>query len=115
VVLQGKKRRKNNKIRAKVMQLNEKGVDVLSLEELSTLVENLRKIDAKLPHQQIVCQAAFDQSLLQNDWKFAAECFASGYLTQSIIQTSDEVNPWNFVLKSTPVCINNQLYIFPNY
>lgn len=100
------------KIRSKISKLHVKSLEELSLTEIHDLIEKLIQIDAKLPHQNRVCQFGFEKALIDNDWNKAVQFFAAGYTNNSILHGDD--NQWNFVIHSVPVCINNQLYLFPN-
>ena len=103
-----------DKIRSKITELQEKGIETLTSNECRDLIEKLIKIQCKLPHQNLICKIGFEKSLASNDWKKAVQFFSTGYLNDSILNNSEEINQWNFVTNSTPVCINNEIYLFPN-
>jgi len=103
-----------DKIRSKITELQEKGIETLTSNECRDLIEKLIKIQCKLPHQNLICKIGFEKSLACNDWKKAAQFFSTGYLNDSILNNCEEINQWNFVTNSTPVCINNEIYLFPN-
>ena len=104
-----------DKIRSKITELQEKGIETLTSNECRDLIEKLIKIQCKLPHQNLICKVGFEKSLACNDWKKAVQFFSTGYLNDSILNNSEEINQWNFVTISTPVCINNEIYLFPNW
>jgi len=101
-------------VRTKVTELQEKGLETLTANEATGLIEKLIKIQCKLPHQNLVCRVGFEKSLAINDWKKAVQFFSVGYLNDSILNNEEETNQWNFMINSTPVCINNEIYLFPN-
>jgi len=102
-------------VRSNVLELQEKGIETLNANESTDLIEKLIKIQSKLPHQNLVCKLGFQKSLAINDWKQAVQFFSVGYLNDSILNNEDgATNQWNFMLNSTPVCINNEIYLFPN-
>ena len=102
-------------MRTKITELQEKGIDTLTANESTDLIEKLVQIQSKLPHQNLVCRVGFEKSLAINDWKKAVQLFSVGYLNDSILNNEDgATNQWNFMLNSTPVCINNEIYLFPN-
>ena len=103
-----------DKIRSKITELQEKGIETLTSNECRDLIEKLIKIQCKLPHQNLICKVGFEKSLACNDWKKAVQFFSTGYLNDSILNNCEEINQWNFVTNSTPVCINNEIYLFPN-
>ena len=100
------------KIRTKIAKYHSKGLETLSSKQCRDLLENLIKIDCKLPHQNLVCKIGFEKALLENDWSVASQFFATAYLNESIINC-DEIIQWKFVRNSTPVYINNELHLFP--
>ena len=112
-LLQGKDRRINNKIRSTITNHQSKGLENLDSNDCREVLEGLIKIEAKLPHQSKVCKIGFEKALSENNWKNAAEFYAAAYLNESILNC-DEINQWNFVSNSTPISINNVLYLFPD-
>lgn len=105
----------NEKVRYRASKLHEKKVENLSLLETQELIECLIKIDSKLPHQSIVCKTGFEKALSSNDWEKAVQFFSAGFINDSILNSEDEeINHWNFVINSVPVCIGNQIFLFPN-
>ena len=103
-----------DKIRSKIIDLQDKGIETLSSSECKDLIENLIKIQCKLPHQNLVCKIGFEKALANNDWEKAVQFFSTGYLNDSILNNGEEINQWKFVTNSMPVCINNEIYLFPN-
>jgi len=103
-----------DKIRSKIIDLQDKGIETLTSSECKDLIENLIKIQCKLPHQNLVCKIGFEKALANNDWEKAVQFFSTGYLNDSILNNGEEINQWKFVTNSTPVCINNEIYLFPN-
>jgi len=101
-------------VRTKIIELQEKGIETLTAIEATGLIEKLIKIQSKLPHQNLVCKIGFEKSLAVNDWKKAVQFFSTGYLNDSILNNMEDTNQWNFMINSTPVCINNEIYLFPN-
>ena len=112
-LIQGKDRRINNKIRSTITNHQSKGLENLSSNHCREVLEGLIKIEAKLPHQSKVCKIGFEKALSENNWKNAAQFYAAAYLNESILNC-DEINQWNFVSNSTPISINNVLYLFPD-
>jgi len=106
--------KKNEGSRSKVSKTHAKGLEDLDLEDYSNLIENLIQIHCKLPYQNKICQAGFEKSLKFGNWKKATQFFAAGYLNDSILNGDKDQNKWNFVINSTPVMINNEIYLFPN-
>ena len=98
--------------RQKISNLHAKGLENLESTELQNLIENLSIIDAKLPHQNLVCKIGFEKSLTENDWLKACQFFATAFLNESILNGED-FNAWHFVTNSDPVIIDNQIYLFP--
>ena len=111
-LLPGKATKNFTKKRTLISSLHDKGLDNLGAEELQNLMENLSKIDAKLPHQNLVCKLGFEKSLVANDWLKASQFFAAAFSNESILNGED-CNSWNFVTNSHPVVIDNQIYLFP--
>ena len=90
-------------------------MEKLSSTQHQELAENLIKIGSKLPHQSLVCQVGFEKALEETDWKKAVQFFAAGFLNDSILSgdDDDQMNHWKYVMESTPVYINDQIYLFP--
>lgn len=103
-----------DKIRSKIIKMQDRGIETLTSSECKDLIENLIKIQSKLPHQNLVCKIGFEKALANNDWEKAVQFFSTGYLNDSILNNGEEINQWKFVTNSTPVCINNEIYLFPN-
>ena len=116
-------------------------MDNLTSKECLELLENLIKIDSKLPHQLSVCKIGFEKALLgkkfwstntdsngsnitpisiifvsffsylEDEWAMAAQFYSAAYLNESIL-SCDEIKKWAFVRHSIPVHIENVLYLF---
>lgn len=115
-IFQGRAKKNNNKTRARIVELqNAKGIDQLSILEHQELIEKLIKIGCKPLHQNEVCMKGFEKALAENNWKIAAQFFAAGYLTDSVLNGDQELNQWSYVKHSIPVQIGNAIYLFPNF